>query len=72
MNKFSISDVSVRELLHFIFDAGSVVFNKNLTELYQSKDWDIWKVFSDAKTNFEHRKRVFVKVESSVTRNIII
>jgi len=24
---FSISDVSVRELLHFIFDAGSVVFN---------------------------------------------
>ena len=24
---FSISDVSIQELLHFIFDAGSVVFN---------------------------------------------
>ena len=24
---FSISDVSVRELLHLIFDAGSVVYN---------------------------------------------
>jgi len=24
---FNISDVSVRELLHFIFDAGSVVYN---------------------------------------------
>jgi len=24
---FSISDVSVRELLHFVFDAGSVVYN---------------------------------------------
>jgi len=24
---FSISDVSVRELLHFMFDAGSVAFN---------------------------------------------
>ena len=27
---FSISDVSVRELLHFIFDAGSVFYNYNL------------------------------------------
>jgi len=38
----SISDVSVRELLHVIFDAGSVVCNLNLQDiLYQSKDWDI-------------------------------
>jgi len=29
---FSISDVSVRELLHFIFDAGSVVYNYNLQD----------------------------------------
>jgi len=27
---FKISDFSVRELLYFIFDARSVVFNKNL------------------------------------------
>jgi len=29
---FKFSDVTVRELLHFIFDAGSVVFNWNLQE----------------------------------------
>ena len=29
---FSISDVSVRELLHFMFDFGSVVYNKNLQD----------------------------------------
>ena len=39
-----------RFLLHFVFDAGSVVSMKTCkTELYQSKDWDILKVFSDAK-----------------------
>ena len=36
------------------------------------KYWDIRKVFSDAKTlvKFEHCKFVFVKAESSATRNI--
>ena len=29
---FSISDVSVRELIHFIFNAGSIVYNKNLQD----------------------------------------
>jgi len=27
---FKMSDFSVRQLLYFIFDTGSVVFNKNL------------------------------------------
>jgi len=53
-------DVSVRELLHLIFDAGSVTCK---TEFYESKDWDIKKGFSDAKTLVKvmHRKLVFVK-----------
>ena len=65
---FSISDVSVRELLHFIFDAGSVVYNYNLqdrivsierlTHLKDEKTLCIYK--------FMHRKIVFVKVESSI------
>jgi len=33
---FSISDVSVRELLHFIVDAGSVVNNLNLQDRFIS------------------------------------
>ena len=42
------------------------------TELFQSKDWDIWNVLvmQKALVKFKHRKIVFVKVESSVTRNI--
>ena len=42
------------------------------TELYQSKNWDNLTFFNDAKAivKFKHRKIVFVKVESSITRNI--
>ena len=38
---FSISYVSVRERLFCSFQL----------ELYPSKNWDIWKAFSDAKNN---------------------
>jgi len=63
---FSISEIFVQELLHFICNAFSAVFNA--AEFYESKGWDIWKVFSDAKTlvKFKYRKLVFVKVESSL------
>ena len=70
----SISDVSVRELLHFIFDAGWVVFNLNLQDriisIERLRHLKGFKWCKKALVKFKHPKIVFVKVESSVNRNI--